>query len=77
MVEADQELQGVFGADGLIQPGPQTVVRRLARESGVPVSIDTYKQEVAESAQKAGAAILNDVWALTRSPGMAPATSTT
>ena len=27
----------------------ETVVRRLARESGVPVSIDTYKLEVAES----------------------------
>src|SRR5437016_3935385 len=39
----------------------ETVVRRLARESGVPVSIDTYKQEVAEVGIAAGAAILNDV----------------
>jgi dihydropteroate synthase len=37
----------------------------------VPVSIDTYKQEVAEFAQAAGATILNDVWGLTRSPAIA------
>jgi dihydropteroate synthase len=49
----------------------ETVVRQLARESGVPVSIDTYKQEVAEFAQAAGATILNDVWGLTRSPAIA------
>ena len=47
------------------------VVHRLARESGVPVSIDTYKQEVAEFGQAAGATILNDVWGLTRSPAIA------
>ena len=49
----------------------QTVVRGLARDAGVPVSIDTYKLEVAEAAVAAGATILNDVWGLTRSPGMA------
>jgi dihydropteroate synthase len=49
----------------------ESVVRRLTRESGVPVSIDTYKQEVAESAVAAGASILNDVWGLVRSPAMA------
>jgi dihydropteroate synthase len=49
----------------------EEVVRRLAREAGVPVSIDTYKVEVAEAAVAAGATILNDVWGLTRSPSMA------
>jgi dihydropteroate synthase len=49
----------------------QVVVRRLANESGVPVSIDTYKQEVAEFGVAAGATILNDVWGLTRSPAIA------
>ncbi len=49
----------------------QVVVRRLVRESGVPVSIDTYKQEVAELGVAAGATILNDIWALTRSPAIA------
>jgi dihydropteroate synthase len=48
-----------------------TVVRRLSRESGVPVSIDTYKLEVAEAGVAAGATILNDIWGLTRSPAMA------
>jgi dihydropteroate synthase len=47
------------------------VVRRLASESGVPVSIDTYKLEVAEAAVAAGATILNDIWGLTRSPAIA------
>jgi dihydropteroate synthase len=47
------------------------VVTRLAGEAGVPVSIDTWKLEVAEAAVEAGAAILNDVWGLQRSPGLA------
>ncbi len=47
------------------------VVRRLAQESGVPVSIDTYKFEVAEAAVAAGATMVNDVWGLARSPALA------
>jgi dihydropteroate synthase len=38
------------------------VVRGLAAETGLPVSIDTYKPEVAEAAIAAGAHMLNDVW---------------
>ena len=49
----------------------EVVVRQLARDSGVPVSIDTYKLEVAEAAVKAGATILNDIWGLVRSPALA------
>ena len=49
----------------------QGVVARLVGESGVPVSIDTYKREVAEAALAAGATMLNDVWGLTRSPELA------
>ncbi|HEV3101223.1 MAG TPA: dihydropteroate synthase [Candidatus Dormibacteraeota bacterium] len=49
----------------------EEVVRRLAKESGVPVSIDTYKLEVAEAAVAAGATILNDIWGLERAPGLA------
>ena len=48
---------------------PAPSCRRLAREAGVPVSIDTYKLEVAEAAVEAGAAILNDVWGLTAVAG--------
>ncbi|HYT11233.1 MAG TPA: dihydropteroate synthase [Candidatus Nitrosopolaris sp.] len=47
------------------------VVRRLSKQSTVPVSIDTYKLEVAESAVAAGATIINDVWGLVRSPALA------
>jgi dihydropteroate synthase len=37
------------------------VVRRLATEAGVPVSIDTTKASVAEAALAAGATVVNDV----------------
>ncbi len=40
------------------------VVRRIAREVGVPVSIDTSKASVAEAALAEGASIVNDVTAL-------------
>jgi dihydropteroate synthase len=46
-------------------------VARLAREATVPVSIDTYKLEVAEAAVAGGAAIVNDIWGLTRTPALA------
>jgi dihydropteroate synthase len=59
----------VTGTDEIART--EEVVRRLAREAGVPVSIDTYKVEVAEAAVAAGATILNDVWGLTRSPALA------
>jgi dihydropteroate synthase len=49
----------------------ESVVRRLAKESGVPVSIDTYKREVAGLAVAAGATIVNDIWGLVRSPAVA------
>lgn len=49
----------------------ERVVDELARTAGVPVSIDTYKLDVAGAAVEAGALIVNDVWALQRSPGLA------
>ena len=49
----------------------EKVVRKLAKASGVPVSIDTYKIEVAEAAVTAGATMLNDIWGLRRSPALA------
>lgn len=49
----------------------EEVVSRLARQAGVPVSIDTSKLEVAEAGVAAGATIVNDVWGLQRSPGIA------
>ncbi|MGC4378627.1 dihydropteroate synthase [Fictibacillus sp. Mic-4] len=38
------------------------VIEALAKEINVPLSIDTYKAEVAEKAVHAGAHIINDVW---------------
>jgi dihydropteroate synthase len=49
----------------------QAVVARLAREATVPISIDTYKLEVAEAAVAAGATIVNDIWGLARTPDLA------
>ena len=46
------------------------VVDALARH-GLTVSIDTGKLEVARAAADAGAAIVNDIWGLRRSPGIA------
>jgi len=46
------------------------VVRRLAREAGVPVSIDTSKAVVAARAIEAGAEIVNDVTGLEGDPDM-------
>lgn len=38
------------------------VIEGVSREVSVPISIDTYKAEVAEKAILAGAHIINDVW---------------
>jgi dihydropteroate synthase len=46
------------------------VIRRLASESGVPVSIDTSKATVAARAVELGAEIINDVTSLEGDPGM-------
>jgi dihydropteroate synthase len=46
------------------------VVRALARELDVPVSVDTTKAAVAEAALEAGAVIVNDVSAMRADPAM-------
>lgn len=38
------------------------VIRELRRKIEIPISIDTYKPEVAKAAIEAGANIINDVW---------------
>ncbi|ALN86930.1 dihydropteroate synthase [Lysobacter capsici] len=42
------------------------VIERLARETALPVSIDTSKPEVMRAAIEAGAGLINDVYALRR-----------
>lgn len=37
----------------------------------VPISVDTYKAEVADQAIQAGAMIINDIWGFTKDPRMA------
>jgi dihydropteroate synthase len=51
------------------------VVERVAAAVKVPVSIDTYKAEVATRALEAGATLVNDVWAFRRDPQMAATVS--
>ncbi|MCM3444299.1 dihydropteroate synthase [Metabacillus halosaccharovorans] len=50
-VTADEEIKRVI-----------PVIKRLSKEIEVPISIDTYKAEVAKQAVEAGATIINDIW---------------
>ena len=61
-IEADEELARVL-----------PVLRALHGRLGVPISIDTYKADVARAAVAAGAAIVNDVSGLRHDPGLARA----
>ncbi|HUU62448.1 MAG TPA: dihydropteroate synthase [Dehalococcoidia bacterium] len=47
------------------------VIEKLAGEVAVPISIDTYKPEVAMHALEAGARMINDIWGLRRNPYLA------
>lgn len=47
------------------------VIERLATVVSVPLSIDTYKSEVARRALEAGATMLNDQWGLKKDPHLA------
>jgi len=58
-VPVDEELRRVL-----------PVIERLANESDVIISIDTYKSTVAEHALKSGAHIVNDISALNFDPNM-------
>ena len=58
-VDVDEELRRV-----------EPVVRRLAREVKVPISIDTYKPEVAERCLGYGASMINNVRGTNSDPGM-------
>ena len=47
------------------------VIERLVNEVSIPISIDTYKSQVADRAVEAGASMINDVWGLTADPDIA------
>lgn len=50
VISKDKELERVI-----------PVIELIRKNSGIPISIDTYKSEVAEEALKAGADIVNDI----------------
>jgi len=58
-ISAEEELERVI-----------PVIEALSREFSVPLSIDTYKGEVARQAIQAGAHIINDIWGGKRDPEM-------
>lgn len=59
-VSADEELRRVI-----------PVIERLAAELSTPLSVDTYKSEVALRALEAGAVVINDQWGLKWDPRLA------
>ncbi|MBU8881389.1 dihydropteroate synthase [Bacillus sp. FJAT-29790] len=59
-VSVDEELERVI-----------PVIQAISKEVRVPISIDTYKAEVARQAIKAGAHIINDIWGAKADPEMA------
>jgi dihydropteroate synthase len=81
MIEAGADLIDVGGES--TRPGSEPisveeelgrvvpVIEALARRADVPISIDTYRAEVAEEALTAGAHLVNDVWGLRMEPELA------
>jgi dihydropteroate synthase len=59
-VPADEEMSRVV-----------PVIQRLVRELDIPISVDTYKAEVAKAALDAGAQLVNDVHGFLREPEIA------
>ncbi len=53
----------------------EPILAGLVEELGVPISIDTYKAQVARRALSAGVAIVNDIWGFSRDPDMASVVS--
>jgi dihydropteroate synthase len=60
LVDVDGELSRVL-----------PVIHKLVGEINIPISIDTYKHQVAQAALDAGAHMVNDVWGLNADPEMA------
>lgn len=59
-VDADEEKRRIL-----------PVIKRLKEEIKVPISVDTYKADVAEAALELGVEMINDVWGLRRDKNMA------
>ena len=63
-VSADEEISRVL-----------PVIETLAKETDLPLSIDTYKAAVAKAAVEAGASMINDIWAFQRDSDMSAVAS--
>ena len=66
----------VYGGAGPISASEELArvippIKAMSSALDIPVSVDTYKAEVAARAVEAGAAAVNDVWSLQRDPEMA------
>jgi len=59
-ISTDEELRRVI-----------PVVEKLAHNIPLPLSVDTYKLEVAREALNAGADMINDIWGLKKEPRLA------
>lgn len=59
-VDADEEKRRIL-----------PVIKRLKEEIQVPISVDTYKSDVADAALELGVEMINDVWGLRRDKNMA------
>ena len=59
-VDADEEKRRIL-----------PVIKRLKEEIKVPISVDTYKANVAEAALELGVEMINDIWGLTKDKNMA------
>jgi len=47
------------------------VIKKLREEIQVPISVDTYKADVAEASLELGVEMINDIWGLTKDKNMA------
>lgn len=46
-------------------------IEAVSKEIDVPISVDTYRHQVAEEVLRAGAHIINDIWGLNKDPKVA------
>lgn len=47
------------------------VIKRLKQEINIPISVDTYKSDVAKEALELGVEMINDIWGLRKDENMA------
>ena len=59
-VDAEEELRRIT-----------PVIKRLKEEINVPISVDTYKADVAKASLELGVEMINDVWGLRKDKNMA------